>query len=390
MKICTGNPVEGEDFFGRELEQEQIWRKIESNHILMLAPRRVGKTSLMRRLCDTGKDHGYQVVLCSFAPCDDELHCIERVLAAVTDNATVSKGWLEKLQPHLAKLRGIKLAGVGIEFEGTDRSQWRYIGEGLLQTLSQLEEPIIICVDEVPIFLLKLLKQENGREKAQSFLNWFRDLRQAHSKNVRWILAGSIGLDTVVSRIGLGDTINDLPPFALGAFDQENAEALIMELAKDYDVLLETPAREYIISKIGWPTPYYLQLMMDKLIDQNHPKGTNIDTGMIDQAFEELLKPAYKIHFDYWRQRLSEELGVPDCEHAEELLNAVCRDITGVSYDNLSQILSQKITDTSERKQKLRYLLDVLENDGYIVEVKGRYQFRLEWLREYWLRRVAP
>lgn len=57
MKLTIGNPVVGDDFFDRELEQRQIWRKLESNHLLMLAPRRIGKTSLIYRLCQSSQEH---------------------------------------------------------------------------------------------------------------------------------------------------------------------------------------------------------------------------------------------------------------------------------------------------------------------------------------------
>ena len=53
MKISVGNPVEGDDFFDREQEQLRAWRKLEGSHLLMLAPRRIGKTSLILRLCST-------------------------------------------------------------------------------------------------------------------------------------------------------------------------------------------------------------------------------------------------------------------------------------------------------------------------------------------------
>jgi predicted AAA+ superfamily ATPase len=53
MRIQTGNPVRGDDFFVRENLVEQTWEHLASgSHILIAAPRRVGKTSLMRYLED--------------------------------------------------------------------------------------------------------------------------------------------------------------------------------------------------------------------------------------------------------------------------------------------------------------------------------------------------
>ena len=51
MKNITGQAVVGDDLYGREYELDQIWERLEhGEHILMLAHRRVGKTSLMLEL----------------------------------------------------------------------------------------------------------------------------------------------------------------------------------------------------------------------------------------------------------------------------------------------------------------------------------------------------
>ncbi|MDQ3773238.1 MAG: hypothetical protein M3461_02095 [Pseudomonadota bacterium] len=47
MRNMTGPVVRGEDFFDREHEQARFWRDLETDNLLLLAPRRVGKTSLM-------------------------------------------------------------------------------------------------------------------------------------------------------------------------------------------------------------------------------------------------------------------------------------------------------------------------------------------------------
>lgn len=108
--------------------------------------------------------------------------------------------------------------------------------------------------------------------------------------------------------------------------------------------------------------------------------------------FDDLLGPAKKAYFDYWRQRLAEELGQPDAGHALVLLNAIAVDEKGASRSSLSQILAQHVRNSEQRKEKLRYLLDVLESDGYIVDSGAgkRFLFRSPLLREFWVRRVLP
>ena len=79
-----------------------------------------------------------------------------------------------------------------------------------------------------------------------------------------------------------------------------------------------------------------------------------------------------------------------DAGHAQELLTAAARDPQGATLSTFSQVLANFVPDERNRQDRLRYLLDVLANDGYLVEQERRYLFRFPLLREYWLRRVAP
>ena len=48
MRNVTGPPVMGDDLYGRQQDIDRLWSRLEGGeHLLMLAPRRVGKTSLM-------------------------------------------------------------------------------------------------------------------------------------------------------------------------------------------------------------------------------------------------------------------------------------------------------------------------------------------------------
>ncbi|NTW63753.1 MAG: ATP-binding protein, partial [Chlorobiaceae bacterium] len=56
MKL--GNPATGDDFFGRTQELSDLWRYLESDHIRFPGVRRLGKTSILRRLESEAADHG--------------------------------------------------------------------------------------------------------------------------------------------------------------------------------------------------------------------------------------------------------------------------------------------------------------------------------------------
>lgn len=224
IRITIGNPVEGVNFYGREKEQKQLWQKTETSHLLMLAPRRIGKTSLLKRLRDTAHQQNAKVFYCSFADCKDETACIERLYKTL--KLSVLKKQVNEFGNILKRLK--KAGPTGVEIGETSPNDWHSEAahfHAQLDTLQTNEKRIIICVDELPIFIVALLNEENGEEKTKNFLNWFRSIRQDYHHKIKWILAGSIGLDTITARHNMGDTINDLASFPLGEFDSPTSSS---------------------------------------------------------------------------------------------------------------------------------------------------------------------
>ncbi len=393
MKNTAGPPVVDEDFFDREKEQRQMWGKLETNSVLLLAPRRVGKTSLMLKLKKDAHAHGYKSLFFSVEDIGDETGFVRKFYDKFCEvdgcEPILDRIMKSPVGKLIKKTKKISVSGVGVEFGELANDDWTQLGKNLAHSLNELKEPWLIEIDEVPLFVLKLLKLEDGQKRVRAFLSWMRVLRQEHPK-IRWILAGSIGLDTVTARLNMGDTINDLQTMHLGPFPRESAERLLESLAESYDIILTPAARDEIITRVGWLLPYYLQISFSLLRDNSPDVSGKWEPAieLIPQIFDELLSPAHRNYFDYWRQRLTEELGTPDDRHATLLLNAACPDETGATRQTLYQALHGMIADPDQCSERLRYLLDVLVNDGYLVESNARFCFRFGLLRDYWYRRV--
>jgi uncharacterized protein len=389
LKNISGQVVEGENFFDRTLEIQRYWRTLETDNLLMLAPRRVGKSSVLKRM-KAYPQNDMSVVFADVSDCSTEFAFIKRLYSEVlTCHSSSEQLWNSITQSWLGKkIARVKKAGVGpfmIEFEG-DESHWPQAGETLADAIASLEKDTLIQIDEMPVFLLRLIdRAENAnQDRIHEFLYWMRRLRQSHP-NVRWMLAGSIGLDTIAARLNISDAINDLKIETLGAFDEQTAHQLLANLGKTHKIELADKVRDHLVTRIGWLIPYYLQLIFNQL--REHPKP---DIDHVDQAIDTLLDPSHKAVFDFWRQRLNDEMGIVDAGHAYTLLNHTCRDPKGVRRSTLKAALSASIADPQTHEDKLHYLLDVLQNDGYLIEESSRWSFRSPLLREYWLRRVAP
>jgi hypothetical protein len=386
LNNVLGPPVVGDNFFDRTLDLARIWHRLQSNSTLLLAPRRVGKTSLLHRVRETADEHGVRAVYVSVADRSREIDFIGKLyeeIGKLESGGKAIRATVRRLGRRLPRLRKIEIAKVfSAELADESAGEWQELGDALLRALQETDQRWVLLVDELPLFVLRLLA--HGRDRTRAFLNWFRETRidQAAGLSVKWLLAGSIGLDTVAARLRLGDTINDLAIESLGPFSREDADRFLEELAKSHGLTLTADVRAHVLDRIGWPIPFHLQLVFSALVDLGQPRPSVADA---EQAYRRLLEPTRKAHFDWWVQRLHEELGKIDAEHALGVLAAVARAEDGASRTIVAEVLrAQGATDEAFH----RFLLDVLENDGYLVMSEGHYVFRSPLLRDYWRARV--
>lgn len=375
IRNSIGCPVEGQNFFNRDEEQAQLWHRFETDHVLLLAPRRVGKTSLLYRLEATAERHGFKSIYVSVASHSTEVAFLRALIEKVAEPGRFGRKLVSGASKLLQRIKSLSVSEVSVEIEA---QQWQDIGDDFLRMLQTSKQRCIVMLDELPIFVLNLL-HAHGRERARLFLNWFRHVRLDRQARlaVRWLICGSIGLDTVTQRERLGDTINDLAIVRLDAFSRAHARALLLELAHNYEIELHTQVLEAMLDKIGWLIPYHLQLLFSAVRDLGDTTP-NIDT--VDRAYAVLLATHHKGYFDPWYQRLRDELGAADQAHALALLEAAATSSNGAPTGVLHELLRSR----GANHDLTRYILGVLVNDGYLVITDERWHFRSPLLRDYW------
>ncbi len=401
MQNFTGMPVHGDDFFDREQELRRLLERLATDHVLLLAPRRVGKTSLMYRLkADAeGRNPREHAVYLSVSSGTTEATFVAELCAALGQQPEAKKildsirpsrtdNLLDKFQKRLEK---IKVATVELDFRAEAEADWQRLGRALVEGLRAQGGPWLLLVDELPLLVLALLRRDNGRERARVFLDWFRQLRQAPPDGpdqVRWLVAGSIGLDVVTRRYNLGATINDLALFVLGPFAAETADRLLVALGEGCNLPLLPAVRRRICERTEWLIPFHLQLLFSEVRAWCGDNEDEATIGTVDAAFEQLLGNSKRSYFDWWVQRLHEELSPPEDEYAIEVLNAAAQGSAGVSEAVLQQVLARHMAAPEKRQQMLGWLREVLVSDGYLVKKEGQLRFRSSLLRQFWQRRL--
>jgi len=323
----------------------------------------------------------------------DERHFVELVLDSIYATGAGAKlrpnrmgSWLQRKG---RQIRGIKVgaggATAGIDLH-SDGCGWQEDANRAIASILRAELQWLILIDELPTLVLTIARLDPSGQRVRSFLQWFRDLRQlpAALGKLRFVLAGSVGLDSVTRRHLLTDTINDLRDWRLGSYDGTTADRFLRELAGAYQVDLGPELRREICDHAEWLIPYHLQVIFSSLRECSG--GRTPSKTHLSQAIEALL--ARKTYFNSWVERLREALGTPEDKFARLVLATCAHDPRGATMSSLSQCLMVQIPDLAERTTTLSWLLDVLLNDGYLVKHQGRWRFRSGHLRRYWERHV--
>jgi uncharacterized protein len=133
---ATGKPVEGEDFFDRDRETRRVWERIQADNMLLLAPRRVGKTSLMLSLREDAPRHRFSAAYLSVADVTSELAFVQRLYDEAQKQLPSAKREVMRIAkgPLGRAFRRVKKFGIwviSVELADAEQAQWAQIGEAL-------------------------------------------------------------------------------------------------------------------------------------------------------------------------------------------------------------------------------------------------------------------
>ena len=394
MRNVTGSHVEGEDFFGRTEELAKLLRLIENgNHVLLLGPRRIGKSSVVAEVGRRLQKQGWKVIRANVEHAGDEPALLREINQAIRDSG-VDIPLVQQAESLISKFRE-RFRGKVTEMLGDE--SWESASDTVKQIFANMATrgKILFTMDELPIFLSELAGAENGADRVRSVLRWLRSTRQKCGTNLPWLLCGSIGLDTFVEKNDLTDTINEVLPEELGAFSVDEGRALLRHLGRTsgYALDISEDVAQVMVDRVGWPVPFYLQLMFHGLAELPSAQRSVDYPSLadVDAAYALLLSPAHQVKFAHWDSRLGDLLDADEAKLARLILTEASRAAKGVGRRKLLNAAQAKSpgSDADEHDRQLRELLTFLQRDGYLMEESGRYAFRSFLLRDYWKRRYA-
>ncbi|MBI2060419.1 MAG: ATP-binding protein [Nitrospirae bacterium] len=402
LRNKVGVWVDGDDFWDRDHEIERLTELIDGGeNILVVAPRRVGKTSLLREMIRRLRTRDRDILL--FVDVEDCSSPEDVIVALSMATQPYKNLWKLTLDVFKTVVEGIrdKVDEVSIDVvklkirEGTAEA-WQVKGERLFAALAEAEKPVVACFDELPIMVDRLLRggaqdaTTDGIQKAGVFLSWLRKMCQEHKGHVRVVLCGSIGLEPVLHRVKLSHTIGHLRSFDLPVWSREVADGCLEALARSYGLAIPQGVREAMLNRLGWLVPHHVQMYFGHVHDDCERRGSKTATVRdVERVYtEQMLGTRGHAELADYEERLLRVLGSAHVPLAPDLLTEAA--VNGVVDGAMAQALARRaLPKGANPGEELGNVLRVLEHDGYLRfdEKKNGHVFQSLLLRDWWERR---
>jgi uncharacterized protein len=376
MKNIVGQTPRGDDFYPRDTVLNRIYRRLESgNHLYLSAPRRSGKTSIMRALEDRPRE-GFVFIYLNVEDCnlqEDYFRLLAEALEksdALGKLAKIGESTKNVLRNFLDRIKRVKIAGFEME-TGAFGAKPTYFEafEALLHELPTDHHTIVIMVDEFPVAVENIAKHQ-GPDAAVRFLHANRALRQRAETGIRFVYTGSIGLPNVARKLDPSPTINDLNIIEIPQLIQAEGLDMSRRIFATYGIALEEQVVLYMLEEIKWLMPFFIQLVIQLLIDESESTQMPVSAEMVDDVLKKAANHRNNIYFSSYYDRLSKTLPEDQCVVAKGILARIATE---------GQALR-----TAFDQPGAQSILEALEYDGYIHEYEGVFRFNSPILRMWW------
>ncbi|HRI68665.1 MAG TPA: ATP-binding protein [Polyangium sp.] len=408
LKKEVGNWVAGEDrFWDREAEIPHFIELLDNGaHVLIVAPRRVGKTSLMREVMRRVEDR-FTCLFIDLQKAQTPADAMAELAFATRPHQGLFARTRELFKNALANVETLGNDELMIKLRDGFSSSWQARAKRLLEDLAVAEKPVVIFLDELPILVNRLLRNAEGRRTAETvreadvFMSFLRAQALEHQGKLRFVVAGSIGLHPILRSAGLSATVNHFTPFDLEPWDNYAAIGCIEALANDSGIKLGEGVPQKMVALLGSCVPHHVQMFFMHLYMDAKRSGTDpaISEQDVERVFcKSMLGSKGHSELSHFEERLTSVLPADDVPLAIDLLTEAA--VSGKLTDAAIAILTEDATElpsrigflpptrnsnlSREQRERVRNLLEIFEHDGYLRREVDGFVFVSRLVGEWW------
>jgi hypothetical protein len=381
----VGNWVSGDRFWGREHEIHELSRLLRDGaNVSITAPRRIGKTSLMREVARLleGEFLAIHVDLQSALTPQD---VVTELSVASREHRDLHRRVLDIFRVGLGSVEELEVRELAVRIRKAIAPDWRSNADRLLEEFVDSDPPVVVYIDELAILVNRLLNGTDysvtpGRvAMVDELMSWLRAATIRHARKIRFVIASSIGLAPVLSRARLSATINTFTSFELAPWDPTTALGALQALANASHIRWGEGAPEAVLDRLGVCIPHHVQVFWGHLLlDARRRNVFCVNAPDVERVFRtDMIGSSGHAELSHYEERLAFMLGEQMLPLAIDLLSeaAIAGPLTIPAARQLAADFKPK---------QLREVMDVLLHDGYLHLEADVYAFPSAFLREWW------
>lgn len=372
MKNSLGNPARGDAFYPRNKEVAKIYRALNSGvSIYLSAPRRVGKTSILRHI-EESPEEGYYFVYVITESVYEPNEFFKVIYDGLLKSDALSR--MSKISQAIFDGLGAVVGGVkkihGVELRELKEPDYFYLLIDLLSKTQKDTGRLIIQIDEFPQ-TIQNISNNLGSKEAEKFIQQNRELRHHDDLDaVQFVYTGSLSLYPIVEEITELTAVNDMRTVEVGELTPEEGIDFLQQLLIEEKLSLPEPVLKYVMEGMRWLIPFHLQLIAQELIEVHESTGLTIGLPEVDKAFDQVVHVRNRPQFEPYFARLSNLFHDEQYDFVMEVLKHVAKN---------DVIDENELNDYAVKYniQEIQRIKNILEGDGYLYynHDKGYYQY---------------
>lgn len=382
MKSNPGGNLPIPWILGRERLIATLWEILEVQSVNMTAERRIGKTSVIRKMHAEPRAAWLPVLMDL-----ERIHTADEFACAVYEQVRqFLSRW--RFVAHKAKqiwegIGGTEIGGV-LKIPESKGKHWKTLLTGSIEDLDaqQTEKRLVFFWDEMP-YMIDSIRRRDGEETAMEVLDVLRSLRQ-NRHGFRMVLTGSIGLHHVLAALKKGDyknePVNDLALVEVPPLDRPDAQELARQLIQGERLQTADEAQSAAaIAEQADGFPFYIHSIIRHL----KTSGNTADPDRVAAAVsEQLLSANDPWELRHYRDRIKSYYPGEEKIVTAILDHVATRPDQGGVNDILAAVKAQVSFDDRER---LLEVLKLLQRDHYLTRAAdGRQRFKFSLIQRWW------
>ena len=387
-----GGEVPPQYVVGRDEFIKKMWHILERDSIVLVSERRIGKTSVIRKM-ENEPLEGWHPIYLALESVRSPKEFIKRNYNAVDPILSKRSRALTRLAGLLDRIGGTKAGNWHVP---ALEEYWKELLAAILLDIAEnFEERVVFFWDELPLMISNISK-DHGPTVAMELLDVLRDHRLADtSGKIRMVYTGSIGLHLVLSELRqaryMNEPTNDMYKAPLEALSDNHARELAGRLltgsVEKKGTAIADKAEELAkrIATVTDGLPFYINHVVFLLSELERP----VTVKDVDDAMDSLIfDPEDKAEFSHYSERIKVYYVFDPMARdlAYAILNVVCHSAAPIKETSIWDAVVAQIELT--KSDLFRETLDMLEKDHYLVrsEVEGErtYRFKYSVIRRWW------